>query len=37
MKNGMDGACSADGGGDRRVQRFGVEIWGKETTGETQM
>jgi len=23
-------------GGERRVQGFGGEIWGKETTGETQ-
>jgi len=32
----MGGACSAYGRGERRVQGFGGEIWGKETTGETQ-
>jgi hypothetical protein len=32
----MGGACSAYGGGDRRVQGFGGETWGKETTGEIQ-
>jgi hypothetical protein len=35
-KNMMGGACSAYGGRDRRVQGFGGETWGKETTGETQ-
>ena len=32
----MGGACSAYEGGERRVQDFGGETWGKETTGETQ-
>ena len=32
-KNEMDGACSAFGVGERRVQGFGGETWGKETTG----
>jgi hypothetical protein len=35
-KNEMGAACSAYGGGERRVQGFGGETWGKETTGETQ-
>jgi len=35
-KNDMGGACSAYGGGARRVQGFGGETWGKEATGETQ-
>jgi hypothetical protein len=35
-QNEMSGTCSAYGGGERRVQSFGVETWGKETTGETQ-
>ena len=35
-KNEMGGACSAYGGGERRVQGFGGETGGKETTGETQ-
>jgi hypothetical protein len=32
----MGGACSAYGGGERRVQGFGAETWGKVITGETQ-
>ena len=32
----MGGACSAYGGVEGRVQGFGGETWGKETTGETQ-
>jgi hypothetical protein len=35
-KNEMGGACSTDGGGERRVQGFGGVTCGKETTGETQ-
>jgi hypothetical protein len=35
-KNEMDGACSADRGGERCVQGFGGKNLGKETTGETQ-
>jgi hypothetical protein len=35
-KNEMYGTCSADGGGERRVQGFGGETCGKEPTGETQ-
>jgi hypothetical protein len=35
-KNEMDGTCSLVGGGERRVQGFGGETCGKETTGETQ-
>jgi len=35
-KNEMGGARSAYGGWERRVQGFGGETWGKETTGETQ-
>ena len=34
--NEMGGSCSAYGGEERRVQGFGGETWGKETTGETQ-
>jgi hypothetical protein len=34
-KNEMGGACSAVGGRESRVQGFGGESWGKETTGET--
>jgi hypothetical protein len=34
--NGMGGACSSDGGGERHVQAFGEETWGNETTGKTQ-
>ena len=29
----MGGACSAYGGGKKRVQGFGGETWGKEATG----
>jgi hypothetical protein len=36
MKNEMVGAYGAYGVGERRVQGFGGETWGKETTGETQ-
>jgi hypothetical protein len=32
----MGGACSAYGGEERRVQGFGGETWGKQTTWETQ-
>jgi hypothetical protein len=32
----MGGACSSDGGGERRVQGFGGETWGKEITEEIQ-
>jgi len=32
----MGWACSAYGVGERRVQGFGGETSGKETTGETQ-
>ena len=35
-KNEMGGACSAYGGEERRIQVFGGESWGKETTGEAQ-
>jgi hypothetical protein len=35
-KNEMGGACSADGGGEKLIQGFGGETWGKEITGETQ-
>ena len=35
-KNEMGGACSAYGWGEKCVQGFGGETWGKETTGETQ-
>ena len=35
-KNEMGGACGAYGGGERGVQGFGGETWGKETIGETQ-
>jgi hypothetical protein len=31
----LDGAYRAYGGGERRVQDFGGETLGKETTGET--
>ena len=34
-KNEMGGSCSAYEGGERRVQGFGGETWGKKTTGET--
>ena len=30
------GAYSVYGGEDRRLQGFGGETWGKETTGQTQ-
>ena len=32
----MGGAFGTYGGGERRVQGFGGETWGKETNGETQ-
>ena len=32
----MGGACSAYVGEERRIQGFGGETGGKETTGETQ-
>jgi hypothetical protein len=32
----MGGACSAYGGEERRLQGFGGETWGKDTTCETQ-
>jgi hypothetical protein len=35
-KNEMGGACSAYGRDEKRVQDFGGEIWGKETTWESQ-
>jgi hypothetical protein len=35
-KNEMGRACSAYGGGERRVLDFGGETWKKEATGETQ-
>ena len=35
-KNEMGGAGSAYGGEERRVQGFGGEIGGKETTRDTQ-
>ena len=35
-KNEMGWACSAYGGGERRIQGFGGVTWEKETTGETQ-
>jgi len=35
-KSEMGGACGACEGGERRVQRYGGETCGKETTGETQ-
>ena len=31
----MGGAIGAYGGEERRIQGFGGETWGKETTGET--
>jgi hypothetical protein len=34
--NEMVGACSSDGGGERRVQGLDRQTWEKETTGETQ-
>jgi len=36
-KKDMGGACDAYGGGEWRVQGFGGETFGKETTGETQV
>ena len=36
-KNQMDGSCSACGEEERRIQGFGGETWGKETTWETQV
>ena len=35
-KNETGGACSAYVGEEKRIQGFGGETWGKETTGETQ-
>jgi hypothetical protein len=35
-RNDMAGACSSDGGGERRVQGFGTETCGKKNTGETR-
>jgi hypothetical protein len=35
-KNEMGGICSAYGGEERRIQGFGGETRGKETTWETQ-
>ena len=35
-ENEMGGGCGLYGGGERRVQGFGGETRGKETTGETQ-
>jgi hypothetical protein len=35
-KNEMGGACSAYGGEEKRMQGFGGETLGKETTWETQ-
>ena len=32
----MGGACSMYSGGERHVQGFGGETWGKQTTGENQ-
>ena len=34
--NEMGGACSAYGGEERRIEGFGGETWGKDTTWETQ-
>jgi hypothetical protein len=34
--NEMGGACSTYGGEERRIQDFGGETWGKETTWENQ-
>ena len=36
QKNEMGGACREYGGGERRMQGFGGETWGKEATWETQ-
>jgi hypothetical protein len=35
-KNELGGSCSVDEGEERRLQDFGGEPLGKETTGETQ-
>jgi hypothetical protein len=35
-KNELGGACSAYGGEERRIQGFGRESWGKESTWKTQ-
>jgi hypothetical protein len=35
-KNEMGGECSAYGGEERRIQGFGGETFGKETTWKTQ-
>jgi hypothetical protein len=35
-ENEMCGTGSAYGGEERRIQGFGGETWGKETTWETQ-
>jgi hypothetical protein len=32
----MGRACSSDGGGEKHVQSFGGETWGKENDWETQ-
>jgi len=32
----MGGACSVYGGEERRIQGFGVETWGKDSTWVTQ-
>ena len=34
--NEMGVACKAYGGEERRIQGFGGETWGKETTWKTQ-
>jgi len=36
IENEMGGKCSTNGGEGRRIQGFGGETWGKETTWETQ-
>ena len=36
MENEIGGTCSAYGGEERRVQGFGGETWGKETTGKNE-
>ena len=35
-KNEMGGPYSAYGGEERRIEGFGGETWGKETTWKTQ-
>jgi hypothetical protein len=35
-ENEMDGTCSVYGGEERRIQGFGEEIFGKETTLKNQ-